>query len=257
MRSRSFGNDIGPKLVGFFAALLFAFPLFSLQGGVFLVMIFALVVLINAVGNRQQDAASIPKISMMVVLFLFFTLYLKDVILAEDTPKVWRIAERKLGLVIIPFLFLLASTRAKFEFAIAPNLVFMASMTSLCLFTWIFVWLEGVDPEHLRSGGWAFALRTKMEDVSGLHPTYFGMFLVYALMERVESWLNGKNHSLSRYLWWSSVVVMTGTLIMLAARAALLAFIISFVVVVLRAALSIRKKAMIMGGMVLLQWFLP
>lgn len=167
-------------------------------------------------------------------IFIFIPLmYFFQLIFADDIGFVWKIVERKLALFIAPLAFLLVSTSKINLNPLTYVRFFFRVMVIFVVYCILQISLQGFHSNYLQSGGFAFAFRTTIEEISKLHPSYFGLFIAFSILigmdELFQDWR--KLNKLTK-VWMSfSLIVLLVFLLFLAARMALIGLVLSSVII--------------------------
>lgn len=167
-------------------------------------------------------------------IFIFIPLmYFFQLIFADDIGFVWKIVERKLALFIAPLAFLLVSTSKINLNPLTYVRFFFRVMVVFVMYCILQISLQGFHSNYLQSGGFAFAFRTTIEEISKLHPSYFGLFIAFSILigmdELFQDWRKLKKLT---KVWMSfSLIVLLVFLLFLAARMALIGLILSSVII--------------------------
>lgn len=182
-------------------------------------------------------------------IFIFIPLlYFIQLIFANDTGVVWKIAERKLALFIVPLAFLLVSTAKINLNPITYVRFFYRAVVIFVLYCILQISLQGFHSNYLQSGGFAFAFRTTIEEISKLHPSYFGLFIAFSMLvgmdELFQDWK--KLNTLTKTWMSFSLIVLLIFLLFLAARMALLGLVISIVIIIHKRITSWKIKALVL-----------
>lgn len=213
------------KFINFSLGGLFLFPVFSQKIRAIFVMLFALTTLILFIKTKNKN---FNKLDLFILfLFVFIPLiYLFEIPFSGNVQEVSKIAEKKLPLLFIPlgFFFLKSS---KFKVNIDRFLLIFYTITiGLVLYTLFYITFIGLHTKYLASGGYAFTLRTTIEEITGLHPTYYSMYIVTSILI-VFYRINKKYDT-----FWQKALLLLSTILsaillfMLASRMAILVFIL-------------------------------
>lgn len=173
-------NEILDKIAALCIGLLFTFPLLPLPLASFLTM---LMILTNGVAWFFRKEKKLTKNWIWLVLFgVLPVFYLVELFNAIDFQASLSLAMRKILLIAFPLGFYFASSseyiKARMHWSL---LIFSLSVIVLVLKTLMMLWIFGIDDELITSGGWAFALRHTIENISKTHPTYFSLFVGFAI----------------------------------------------------------------------------
>ena len=168
-------------------------------------------------------------------IFIFIPLlYFIQLIFANDLGFVWKIVERKLAFFIAPLAFLLISTTKINLNPITYVRFFFRTVVIFVVYCIIQISLQGFHSNYLQSGGFAFAFRTTIEEISKLHPSYFGLFIAFSMLvgmdEMFQDWR--KLNKLTKAWMSFSLIVLLVFLLFLAARMALIGLLFSSVILV-------------------------
>lgn len=208
--------------------LLFVFPILPLRIAGFAIIPLAIFTILN-IGFNGVDQKNDESWLVFLAFILLPIIYLTELIYTENLPFVWQEVQRKMGLIILPFIFMMLH-HSKFK----PNVdrylkAFVFSVSGLVLYASILLLFAGVNQEYLLSGGLPFALRTTTEELVNLHPTYFGLVIAFSatvLIERISRTVKVSKFSFTQALRLFVVLLLTGFLLMLAARIVIVAYII-------------------------------
>ena len=226
---------------------LVTFPLLPLRLATLVALIFGGVSLLYF-GFAQNRSYSRHEMVTAVCFFALPILYLVEVPFSDNPDYVWRVVQRKMGLLVFPLLFLLNSSSGfRFRvswymkvFSLATVLVMLKISGSLLIY--------GIDSDHLSSGGFAFALRTAAQKVSGLHPTYAGLIIGIAVSYSINLALaEYRQNTIARIALLTISVLGIVFIAVLGARMALLAAALAGAVVIWRSGLNRRTKWLYTG----------
>ncbi len=243
-----FNSLLNPKWPLFGLAL---FPLLPLKiSGLFagLALIFSIVTFV--ISKKRQT----PSKEMNVFFALFLALpsfYLLELLWAGDTAYVWSVLQRKMGLIIIPlawYLALVGGVRLDLKRFLQ---VYVLGVVGIVLFTLLVLVIGGVDPVMYKSGGLAFSVRTQIEVISGLHPTYFGVAVGMAILICLDA-LYTNRWKIKPILVVSAATLLFTFLFVLAARMAIGATFIGLIMLTLVSQVHTAWKWSIGLGSVLL-----
>ncbi len=228
-RRIDFASLLSPKWPLFGLAL---FPLLPLKISGLLAGLALILSITSFILSKKRQA---PGKEMKVFFGLFLALplfYLLELLWAGDTAYVWSVLQRKLGLIIIPLAWYLAiAAGVKLELKRFLQ-VYVLGMVGIVLYTLLVLAFGGVDPMMLKSGGLAFAIRTQIEVISGLHPTYFGLTVGMGILICLDAF-HAKRWKVSSALVMVTASVLFIFIFVLAARMAIAATIAGIILLTL------------------------
>ncbi|MBP6091101.1 MAG: O-antigen ligase family protein [Crocinitomicaceae bacterium] len=217
--------------ISLFLTLLFPFVPSKFASIALIIFTVSSLVTIYKAKNRQFNSRSLFYFILLISIPL---LYFFQLVIADEPATVWKIVERKLALIIAPLSFFLINastislnpiTYVRFFYRVTVVFVAYCSIQLL---------LQGLNHDYLISGGFAFAFRTTMEEISRLHPTYFGLFIAFSILVGLEELIQ-RWHLLKgsiKGLMFFSLLFLLLFLLFLAARMALIGLLISLFLVV-------------------------
>ena len=169
--------------------LLFAFPIFHLRFSVFIVILFLLFSGITLFLSKETLRDK-ERLLLLAAFFLLPIIYLNELTYTENLTYVWFIVQRKMGLILIPVGFFMLY-RSGFVLNGRRHVnVFVASNIGLVLYASTMILLNGLNPEHVDTGGVAFAFRTAVSSYVHLHPTYLGMMVSFSALVLINGMLD-------------------------------------------------------------------
>lgn len=179
-------------------------------------------------------------------IFIFIPLlYFIQLIFADDFGFVWKIVERKLALFIAPLAFLFLSAAKININPITYVRFFFRAVMIFVVYCILQISFQGFHSNYFQSGGFAFAFRTTIEEISKLHPSYFGLFIAFSILIGMDELLQDlKNLNKLTKVWMSiALIVLLLFLLFLAARMALLGLLFSSVIIIHKRIPSWKIKA--------------
>ncbi|HEY0976085.1 MAG TPA: O-antigen ligase family protein [Flavobacteriales bacterium] len=223
-----------------------AYPLWPLSVGGALVV--PLLLFAVTLALRNPEVRMDRERTLLLLTFLALPLfYLTELFTADDPAYVWRIVQRKLALVLVPLAVYLGHRGG---FVPDRRRCFDALVAAMAL---LMVWavgalaVQGLDAEQLANGGWAFAFRTRTEELTGLHPTYFGLLTAFAVMVLLHRIVEGGEQRMLRIASLVLIALFVGFLLLLAARMAVVALLLAMLVLVLRGPWRAWHKAAVVA----------
>ena len=208
--------------------LLFTFPLLPIRIATLTVFPFALFSILSWFQN-QRGIYSKQSVMLLFGFVLLPLLYLSELIYADNLPYVWREIQRKMGLLIFPVLFFLIRSTGNDLNPTKYLTTFVGSSLIMVVYTSIMLLISGVDQVYLESGGFVFALRSTIEELTGLHPTYFGLIISFSsciLIDRLFK-TQLKSNQLEVTFLSFLILVFISFLMLLSARMVILSLIIA------------------------------
>lgn len=229
------------KLHGFKNALflmLFSFPVLPIKGTHLIFMLYALLVLVLFVTEKQKIN---PKMFISYgLLSLIAVPYLLELILFSSNKVIQFETEKKLLFLIAPFIFYADSTlREKNNLRLVP-IIFILSVSMLSLLSLFFLIINGNLFSNPANADYAFQLRLSFETFSGLHPSYYGLFSTTAILW-ILSFYNKYSLAYKR-LWMICLVFLILLNVLVASKMALIILITGIIGLILKFADSKNKK---------------
>ena len=219
---------------------LFLFPVISNSLSGFFVLVFGVFAMIHFLINEKTS----PKKQDIVVLLLFALIpvvYTSELLVAADISYVWSVAQRKMGLLFIPLgFFLLSYSQVKIVWRNYLNL-FVFAVVGLMFYVCVYILLKGLNYQYIESGGFAYGLRTFIEEIARLHPTYFGMMLCFALLYIVSLVLKTSSNILKTLGVLLSLFIF-GFIMLLASRIVIISGLVGFLIISLIELKTIKKR---------------
>jgi O-antigen ligase len=203
--------------------LLFAFPIFPLRVSALAVYPFVILSALSFYNSSNSEHGK-ESLIILIAFSVIPIIYLSELLFTNNVPYVWWVVQRKLGLIFIPLGFFMlnhAGVQLNYKRFINVLVTVTSLMVVYCCGS---IFYSGLNPEHVNSGGTAFAFRTAVSQLVHLHPTYFGLVIAYSalvLLNRIytsvyKSWL---------FVFRLIVTLMLVTfLIVLAARMVFISF---------------------------------
>ncbi|MCH2216260.1 MAG: O-antigen ligase family protein [Flavobacteriales bacterium] len=228
-------------------AILFLFALIPIKWSGLMAGVLCLFSILTYATSDQRKTPTRSDLLFISVFIALPIFYLLELFWAEDVDYVWAILQRKMGLIIIPvaILFLKLSGH-KIDHSKYFNL-YILGILSLVTFTSISLLFMGLDSQQIKSGGYAFALRNKIEVVAGLHPTYFGLLVSFALLLMVIK-ISVAEASKFKLLWHTTLsLLLLVFLIALASRMAILSFLLGLGAILIVQKNKLKYKLGLMG----------
>lgn len=232
--------------------LLFAFPLLPLQWSAVLVFPFLLFATICLWNSPKAIPAPPLRTWLLVAMLALPLFYLTELLYADSVPYVWGILQRKLGLIFIPLAFYML-LRADVRSAWRRYIHVLVASTALAVIrASVAIMMRGLDPDQLASGGRAYAFRTAVEQWTDLHPTYFGLLIVFSSLYIMHRLVKKDVSGALKVLAFALLAMFIIFLFLLAARMAIVAFTLATLVLIFTALNNRRTKALISAGLILL-----
>lgn len=208
---------------------LFMFPILPYSVSGFCVLLFVLFAFLKFLTSQKIKIDR----SNTLILLLFSSIpiiYVSELFFAEYVDYVWSIAQRKMGLLFIPLgFYLLSFSENTIKWKVYLN-IFILSVTGLMFYSLIYILIFGLNQQYIESGGFAYGFRTFVEEISGLHPTYFGMMLCFSALYFINVILKLKHLKLLIFYCLVSLLILV-FLMLLASRIALLAFLVGILII--------------------------
>ncbi len=198
---------------------LFAFPILPLKVANILTILFFSLVFLELLKARFRGYGQ--SLRMAWWMALPFLPYLIEFLLFPSHPLARFAFEKKILLLaaplVIPWFIRERFPERHRDF---PVLVFSLSLACLALYAWIFLSFSGTltDPEAYGNG--AFLLRHRFEDLTRLHPTYFSLFSVVAVMLLLSGFQPSRMPL--KILRMAGILLLVVSVLLLAARMPLL-----------------------------------
>jgi O-antigen ligase len=203
---------------------------------------------------RKNKNTTISK-SWLILFALLPAIYALELFV---TPNWWLTAElvqRKILLLVLPLGFYWASSSptihktirfAPWLFAIAVGILVLKSLVTMA------IW--GLDKHAINSGGWAYAFRKTMEDISHSHPTYFSLFLGFTILFLLHKAIHFTKRKYQLILLLSAFILLS-LLMALASRMVIFA---TFIGVIWMIVMEIKRTSirLMLSAMILLLSFL-
>lgn len=175
----------------------------------------------------------------------------------DPSSSSWFVFEKKITLLFVPLIF------SNFKVgAINKNLPLMAfilATTLLALYSLGYLIGRGVSPELLE-GGISYAMRTTIESVVHIHPTYLSLFVSFSAAI-LASYSIKKELQFNTYLILVLLLLHIGFVLILASRIALVGLFATliFMAVFHRRRLKKNLKYVVVGILLLIggMWFIP
>jgi O-antigen ligase len=224
--------------------LLFIFPILPLRISGFSIIPLAVFAILNLAitgFDKKKDESWLIFLAFLILPIM----YLSELIYTENSAYVWREVQRKMGLIIIPFLFIMIH-HSRFKMNVNRYLnAFVIAVLSLVLFTLTMLIVYGVNQDYLVSGGLPFALRTTVEELVGLHPTYLGIVVAFSaivLVERLSGRVKENCFGFIQAMQVLAIMLMSGFLFLIAARIVILAYILVLMVLAIKGTKSLKWR---------------
>ncbi len=153
---------------------LFTFPIFSLKIVTISFVVFSVLTLLLFFIERPKF---IKKDLFFYLLFILpFLPYLFEYCFFSDNPVIRFELEKKILFFITPVIFYISSLLGKplSYFSALKTYVISVSIFSVCYF--IILFFSGIMFSNNAYLNGSYELRTFFENISGLHPTYYGLF---------------------------------------------------------------------------------
>jgi hypothetical protein len=230
--------------------LLFAFPILPLRLSAALVFPFLLFAALS-LWDSPRVIRSPAAIWLLAAFVAFPLFYLTELPFAGNAAYVWGILQRKLGIIFIPlgfYMVLRANVRLDYYRYMR---VLVGSIGLLVLYATLTMLIKGPDPDQLASGGRAYAFRTGVEQLTHLHPTYFGLLIAFAslfILHRLTD--KGVRRGLVLPVLLLLVLFMA-FLFLLAARMAIGSLVVATLVLIFRKPGRVRAKLLLSSGLLL------
>ncbi|MFZ6053169.1 O-antigen ligase family protein [Halocola ammonii] len=207
------------KITDWLIIAIFLFPVLPLQAsGLVLILAFLSIVFLAVL---KRDSFRKPSLlNPLTPLFLVALTYLVYSFWASDLQLAWFEFEKRAALLAVPVLIHL---KGKINASVIrwSKLAFVVA-TSLLSFLLIILYVLGVIDETIQNPNFYFLLRTKFESISGVHPTYYGMFSGATLLILMDFQIH-KSFPRLRTVIWVLLVVGAAGLILSGSRMSVIA----------------------------------
>jgi len=224
---------------------LLAFPILPLNiAAIFLILSLSTVVLEMLLFKHKplKQPIQIPLI-LLGSIALLYLLYLP---IATDFHSAWFEFEKRAGLLVIPFLFLLTPKDWLSNIIEKAKWSFILATTGLSLL-WIILHFTGLADIYITDDDtpYFFKLRTTFERYTQVHPTYFGLFAgtsILLLLDKLSL-----HHKLNRDLLYYLLIGLTTVgLFLSGARVAIVATMLAAML-----SLILQKKYRLLATLIL------
>ena len=240
-------NTIIQTLASFSFLAICTFPVLplTLSGILVLVILIASLASFLFSGYKKKSRQSNVLLLALIVLPVY---YFTELLYADDLQDTWFILQRKLALVVLPLSgWLFYSSAGKLNIKIALN-VFSISVIGLVLYLLILLGINGLNPEHLETGGLAFALRTKAEEITAIHPTYISMFIGFSGSIFFHRFFL-QTKRMEKALYFTAFSLLLVVLIVLSARMAIFATGLAIIFLMYHHRKELRSYKFLLGGL--------
>ena len=227
--------------------LLFLFPLLPLKAANIILILFIAGVLGVIIFYREPGF--LPSLKANFFFILPFLPYLIEFIIFPQNSIARFALEKKLllfiGPVIFPF-FLAVSKKARQK---TPLMVFTSAMLAISLYTLATLLFDGTLTGMNSYMNEAFILRTRFEAVSHLHPTYYSMFCVTAIMFLPT--LFPSNSWPAKICGMLLILLLVIGVVVVASKSGLVILIICPVIYIARLHSKITRKVFLLSALII------
>jgi len=205
----------------FLLLMLFAFPIIPLRYSGILMIVFGLSCFINYFFvNRLKYKFDY----VLIITLIFPLLYLTNYFLNPESFDSWFAFEKRISLFVMPILFSFTVINIKrHKLFLAYNLSVLVLSAGVLIYLLFF----GINEEHL-VGGQFYAIRTTIEEITLIHPTYFSLFVGFSFYIILNTLIKSKYHLLNSTLKLLHLFVLLIALILLASK---MFFLSTFVII--------------------------
>ena len=209
---------------------------------------------------RKNKETTISKYWLLLYALLP-SIYALELFVTPNWGVTAELVQRKILLLVLPLGFYWASSSPTIHKTTPYALwVFAFSVGILVLKSLVTIAIWGLDNHALNSGGWAFAFRKTMEDISHSHPTYFSLFIGFTVLFLLRKAVHLTYKKYQLILIFSSFILL-GVLLALASRMVVFATIIGVIWIIMLEIKQTSNKIILASMLLLLSllsWkFLP
>ena len=172
---------------------------------------------------------------MFYVAIAFSLLYLVSFLITPDSVAARFDLEKRVLLFFAPIMFWISDIKLKEKWLLE---FFNAISSFLAIGVLGYLVIKGTNPIYDIGGG-AYALRTTVEDLTGLHPTYLSMFLAFSSLVLFYQILRNKDYRIIRLL---QVGLLIGTIMLLSSKMVIIAMFIIAHIILFKSILSTKLK---------------
>ena len=135
-----------------------------------------------------------------VLQTLPFVFYFLSMAYSENTAYGWRLIETTMLLYILPWVFYFTRGRISTELAQSVLRYYGFLMSAFSVFILVGLTFGGTFSEASNSADAYYVIRTRLEEISGLHPTYFSLMVGLGLLI-IQHRLKNEQLSKPKRIW--------------------------------------------------------
>ncbi len=216
--------------------MLFAFPILPLKIAVVLILIFSFSTILNYFLVQRVEL----KFSYLLLLTLSFPLlYFINYLVYPQSHAAWFEFEKRISLLAMPLIFSITWVDVKKSTLFG---VYNVSVLLLSSGVLVYLFVFGIN-QGFFSGGLSYAIRSTVELISSIHPTYFSFFAGFSFYLVLSNLLKQKFRPLNFLLRILQLFVLAAILVLLASRIFFLSSLLIIPYIIIRSRLIIIYKA--------------
>lgn len=216
----------------FLLLLLFAFPILPLKVSVIVVLALSFSSIINYFFVEKVKF----NFNFILLLTLIFPLlYFIEYLLNKESFHAWFEFEKRIALLAMPLLFSITQVNIK-----KSKLFFAYNLSVIVLAIGVFLYLliVGINQSHL-VGSLSYAVRTSIEELTSIHPTYFSFFVGFSFYLIFNNLLKNKFLWVKFLLNLIHLFVLGILLILLASKIFFISTLVIIPIIVIKSRLQI------------------
>lgn len=211
---------------------IFAFPLFPIRINGYIVLLFFLSSLINYIVLRPKLTRPKPVFYLAIA---FPLLYFISFLITPDSAYARFDLEKRVLLFFAPIMFWISNIKLKEKYLLE---FFNGISSFLAIEILGYLFIKGTNPIY-NIGGSAYAIRTTVEDLTGIHPTYLSMVLAFSALVIFYNILRYKEYRIIRLLQLGLLIV---TIMLLSSKMVIIAMFIIAPIILFKSKLSTKLK---------------
>lgn len=213
---------------GWLLVLLATFPIWPLKLTPFLILAWLLSLIPSFFYAYKQNIRGTGILLLFTVPYL---LCLAGLLYDKEPDALHFILEKKMSLLFIPIAVFFSGFKLQPAFYKRVRIAFTGSVTLIVIWVNIAIFFFTRQMKEDHPGFFTYLYRKHFEEYSGIHPTYMGLFIFFAIMMTLDSILQNPQPEIRKTLFTYlllSILLIAG--IMLGARGPLIIFILALII---------------------------